>query len=104
MRTIENIQHRGGGALLEPWEMLFLRTGEEPDLRHALLFSLIYETTDWRSRWEAASEQILKEWFEVPKARRPLGWIRYLADIGYLSLETRAVLEADNNASLPLSA
>ncbi len=52
----------------------------------------------------AASEQILKEWIRMPKDQRPLGWIRYLADIGYLAREAMAALEENSTPPYARSA
>lgn len=77
---------------MAPWEIEFMATGREPDPEHVVPFGMLYETDDWKPRWESARQNILAVWRDMPAARRPIDWIGYLADIGYLPREAAAEL------------
>ncbi|MCF8052895.1 MAG: hypothetical protein K9L59_16785 [Desulfobacterales bacterium] len=85
MKSIDSTVKGAETIFLEPWELDFLRSGIEPDSQYLFMFSVLYEMNNWGNRWKAVSDQIIEEWRRLPVSLRPVGWIRYLVDIGYLS-------------------
>lgn len=77
---------------MEPWEIEFLATGNEPGRDHLAEFGMLYEIWDWRDRWEQVQPQILAGWLRMPERQRPFLWIRRLAAIGYISREVLTAL------------
>jgi hypothetical protein len=77
---------------LERWEVEFLSTGRELGRSRFPEFGMLYETSDWRPRWERAAEGVVRRWLRMTPHRRPGDWIRYLGEIGYLPEELAAKL------------
>jgi hypothetical protein len=96
MKTFEYTHREAETIFLEPWELDFLRSGYEPDGQHLFMFSVFYETGNWEKRWEAVSDQIIKEWRRLPISDRPVAWIRYLVGIGYLPKEVMEGLVSES--------
>jgi hypothetical protein len=93
MYTVQKISVPG----LERWEVEFLSSGREPGRSRFPAFGMLYETSDWRLRWERVAEGVVRRWLRMPPARRPGGWIRYLGEIGYLPEELAAKLLKGTN-------
>jgi len=96
MKAIDRVVGQTETIFLEPWELDFLRSGDEPNIQNLSMFAILYEVSNWEKRWEAVGDQIIEEWRRLPVSLRPIAWIRYLDDIGYLPKEVMEGLVSES--------